>query len=480
VKGIFVGGEWRAPHDRRALGATSPATGEALGDFACGSAADVDAAVTAAAAGAAAMRRLTPMDRARLCHRVADRIHARREALGRLVALEQGKPLLTEALPEVDEAVECFRIWGEEGRRLEGTVFSSADPQKRIFATRRPRGVYAIVTPWNWPLTMPAELLAPALAAGNAVVWVPAPSTSLIAIALQDCLAEAELPPGACNLVTGPGAIVGDAAVAHPGTHAVAFIGSIATGHRVAARAAGKPLLLELGGNGPFIVCADADISRAAKAAAVGAFLCAGQSCAAAERILVHTSVAAPFLEALCAEVDRTRLGHPLDPDTTMGPLNNGSVADKTERHVEEARRRGATICRGGRRAPGRPTPLYYEPTVLSGVTPGMEIFEEETFGPVAPVATFDREEALCDLVRGPYGLVGAVWSRDVARALALAESLDCGVVNVNETTNYWELHVPYGGMRHSGVGRIGGRASIEAMTDVQTIILDLRRDAPA
>ncbi len=477
MKGIFVAGAWREPQQGRSLGATSPATGESLGDFASGSAADVDAAVAAAAEGARAMRRLTPVERAHLCHRIADRIHARRDALGRLIALEQGKPLWTEALPEVDEAVECFRLWGEEGRRLEGTVFSSADPRKRIFAMRRPRGVYAIVTPWNWPLTMPAELLAPALAAGNAVVWVPAPSTSLVAVALAECLSEADLPAGAANLVTGTGAVVGDAAVAHPGTHAVAFIGSIATGHHVAARAAGKPLLLELGGNGPFIVCADADISRAARAAAVGAFLCAGQSCAAAERILVDARVAAAFVEALCGEADRLRLGHPLEPGTTMGPLNNAAVADKTERHVEDARRRGATVHRGGRRAPGRPTPLYFEPTVLSGVTAGMEIFEEETFGPVAPVAAFEREDALCDLVRGPYGLVGAVWSRDAARALELAESLDCGVVNINETTNYWELHVPYGGMRGSGVGRIGGRASIEAMTDVQTILLDLRRD---
>lgn len=478
MRGHFVGGAWRQPAEGSSLCAVSPATGEALGHFACGSGADVDAAVTAATRGAAAMRRLTPVERTHLCHRVADRIHARRDALARLVALEQGKPLLTEALPEVDEAVECFRLWGEEGRRAEGTVFPSADPHKRIFATRRPRGVYAVITPWNWPLTMPAELLAPALAAGNAVVWVPAPSTSLIAVALAECLAEAELPAGALNLVTGPGAVVGDAAVAHPGTHAVAFIGSIATGQRVAARAAGKPLLLELGGNGPFIVCADADISRAARAAAVGAFLCAGQSCAAAERILVHASIQGAFVEALCAEAERLRLGHPLEPDTTMGPLNNAGVADKTERHVEDARRRGATVHRGGRRAPGQPTPLYFEPTVLSGVTPGMEIFEEETFGPVAPVAAFEDEASIPDLVRGPYGLVGAVWSRDAGRALGLAESLDCGVVNINETTNYWELHVPYGGVRQSGVGRIGGRASIEAMTDQQTIVLDLRRGA--
>ncbi len=472
---VWIGGTWRPSEAGASFAALSPATGEALGRVAEGTRRDADDAVRAANAAAPALAAMTPAERARLCHRIADAIAARREELARIVTLEQGKPYHAEALVEADEAAECFRLWGEEARRLESTVHPSADPAKRILTVRQPRGVYAIITPWNWPLTMPAEQLAPALAAGNAVVWVPAPTTSLCAVRLAECLEAAGLPAGAVNLLTGPGPVVGDAVAAHPGTHGVAFTGSIATGRLVAQRAAGKPVLLELGGNGPFIVWEDADLGRAVRAATVGAFLCAGQSCSAAERILVHRAVHTPFLERLVAAARDVRLGDPFDPATTMGPVNNGPVADKMERHVADALARGARLLHGGKRAAGFPTPLYWEPTVLDAVTPDMAVFQEETFGPVAPVTAFADEAELWRLAdEGPYGLVGAVFTRDLGRALRLAERLRCGVVNVNESTNYWELHVPYGGVRQSGVGRIGGKYSLWEMTDLKTIVLDL------
>ncbi|MEZ0312073.1 MAG: aldehyde dehydrogenase [Myxococcota bacterium] len=476
TRGQWIGGAWVPSRGGGSEDVVSPATGAVIGKLITGTTRDVDDAVESATSAAAVLATMTPFERAKLCFKIAESIEKRKEALAKLLSLEQGKPLHSEAYAEVGEAAECFRLWGEEAKRIQGAVHTSADANKRILTIRQPRGVYAVITPWNWPLTMPAELLAPALAAGNSVVWVPAPTTSLTAALLAECIAEAELPKGAVNLVMGHGPVVGDAVAAHPGTRGIAFIGSTVTGEKVAARGAGKALLLELGGNGPFVVCHDADLDRAAQGAAIGAFLCAGQSCAAAGRILVDARVAKPFCEKLVAEVQRIKLGDPADPATTMGPVNNTATADKTERHVNDAVAKGAKLVTGGKRKPGMPTPLYFEPTILENVTPNMQVFSEETFGPVAPITTFTTEEeliALADL--GHHGLVAAVYTRDLARSVRLAERIRCGVVNVNESTNYWELHVPYGGVRRSGIGRIGGQRSLDEMSEVKTIILDVR-----
>src|SRR5581483_4378864 len=347
-----------------------------------------------------------------------------------------------------------------------------------VLLQRVPRGVVGVISPWNWPYTMPAEIVAPALAYGNAVVWVPAPSTSVCAVRLAECLADADLPPGVFNLVTGPGPVVGDEVAASPGTHAVGFIGSIATGRRVAERAAGKELLLEMGGNGPLLVLEDADLDAAVAGTLVACFLNAGQSCTAGELILVHEDVHDEYLSRLQAAIEKEiRVGDPFDDDTTMGPLNNAPVVDKTERHVREALEAGAALARGGRRAPELGSDLFYEPTVVYGVRPSMEIAREETFGPVVPVATIRSEAEAIEIVnRSPYGLLSAVYTRDLARGLRYAEAVRTGWVNVNEGTNYWESHLPFGGRSGSasGVGRVGGRFSMERLTELKTIVIDV------
>src|SRR5215212_742715 len=245
---------------------------------------------------------------------------------------------------------------------------------------------------------MPAEVLAPALACGNCVVWTPAPSTTVCSGLLAECVAEADLPRGVFNMVLGPGPEVGDELAAHPGTRAVAFTGSSATGLTVARRAAGKAQLLEMGGNGPLVVMDDADLEAAAEAARIGAFLGSGQSCSAAERILVHERVRSDFVALLAGEVEReVRLGDPLADTTTMGPVNNEPGAEKMDRHVADAVERGATVVTGGARAGGFPTRLYWEPTVLDGVPADSLVATEETFGPVAPVVAID---SLDDAIR--------------------------------------------------------------------------------
>jgi succinate-semialdehyde dehydrogenase/glutarate-semialdehyde dehydrogenase len=355
---------------------------------------------------------------------------------------------------------------------------ASVDAGKRVLVYRVPRGVVGVITPWNWPYTMPAELIAPALGAGNAVVWTPASTTAVCAVKLAECIADAELPAGVFNMVTGPGAVVGDEVAGSAGTQAVAFIGSTVTGEKVAARAAGKPLLLELGGNGPMVVLDDADVAAAAEAGIAAAFLCAGQSCTAGERFLVHESVHDEFVERLRdAAARRVRLGDPFDEATTMGPLNNEATAAKMDRHVADALERGAEAIAGGERARGFPTQLYWPATILDRVTDEMEVAREETFGPVAPISTIrSDEEALQIANSSPYGLLTAVWTRDLARGLRFAEAVRAGWVNINESTNYWESHLPFGGRAgtESGVGRVGGRHALETFTEPKTVVFPL------
>ena len=475
---MFVGGAWVESESGARMLATSPVTGDPIGSVPEGTREDARRAIAAANAASRGWAGRSAFERAAAMERVADVMLERRDDLARTLTLDQGKPLRGEAYDEVDELVEYWRMAGADARRVEGLMPPSADASKRVLAYRVPRGVVGVITPWNWPYTMPAEALAPALAAGNAVVWVPAPTTSVCAVKLAECVVDAELPAGVFNLVTGPGGVVGDEIAANPGTHAVAFIGSIATGHRVAERAAGKALLLEMGGNGPMVVLEDADLDAAVEATLVASFLCAGQSCTAGELFLVHEAVHDEFLEKLTARVaDGVRLGDPFADETTMGPLNNEPTAAKMDRHVSDAVERGASLVAGGSRARGFPTDLYYEPTVLDRVSEEMEVVREETFGPVVPISTITGEdEALATIDSSPYGLLAAVFTRDLHRALRFAEGARTGWVNINESSNYWESHLPFGGRAgsKSGVGRVGGRYSFDTFTELKTVILNL------
>ena len=475
---MFIGGEWVASESGATFEATSPATGEVIASVPEGTREDARRAIAAANAAWGGWASRSAFDRAAAMRRVASEIDRRRDELAHTLALDQGKPLRAEAHDEVEELIRYFDMAAADATRMEGLLPPSMDASKRVLLQRVPRGVVGVISPWNWPYTMPAEIVAPALACGNAVVWVPAPTTSVCAVRLAECLVEADLPPGVFNLVTGPGPVVGDEVAANPGTHAIGFIGSIATGRRVAERAAGKELLLEMGGNGPLVVLEDADLDAAVAGTLVACFLNAGQSCTAGELILVHEDVHDEYLSRLRAAIEKEiRVGDPFEDGTTMGPLNNAPVLDKTERHVREALEAGAELVCGGRRASELGSDLFYEPTVVDGVRPPMEIAREETFGPVVPVATIRSEADAIETVNGsPYGLLSAVFTRDLARGLRYAEAVRTGWVNVNEGTNYWESHLPFGGRSGSasGVGRVGGRFSMERLTELKTIVIDM------
>jgi acyl-CoA reductase-like NAD-dependent aldehyde dehydrogenase len=471
---ICVGGTWR---EGRAgtMPAVGPASGATFASVAVASPADVDDAVAAAAAAGPSWAALSAFERAACCRAVAAAIGARAEDLARALAEDQGKPLAAEARDEVTELAEYFRMAAEDAIRLPGGAPPSSSASRRVLILRVPLGVVGVISPWNWPYTMGAELFAPAMAAGNTVIWVPAPTTSACCALLAEIITGAGVPAGVFSFLPGPGPVVGDAVAGHPGVHAVGFIGSVATGASVAARAAGKTQLLELGGNGPMVILEDADLGLAAEAALEAAYLCAGQSCTAGERFLVHRRVRAEFVERVVAATkDHIRLGDPFDPATTMGPLNNEPTAAKFDRHIAGALAQGARVCCGGGRTAGFPTALFAEPTVLDEVTPDMEIAREETFGPVVPVIEIGSAEQALELTNSsPFGLTAAVFTEDLERGLAFAERARAGWVNINASTNLWESHLPFGGRSGSvsGRGRVGGRFAMETFTEPKTVV---------
>jgi succinate-semialdehyde dehydrogenase/glutarate-semialdehyde dehydrogenase len=472
---MFVDGDWTESASGETFTADSPATGEAIGEVPQGSREDAQRAIDAANRASDAWARRTAFDRAAAMHRVADAVERRRDELAHTLTLDQGKPL-HESREEVEELIQYWRNAAEDGKRLEGRLANSFTAGKRVLLVRRPRGVIGVITPWNWPYTMPAELIAPALASGNTVVWTPASSTAVAAVALAQCVVEADLPQGVFNLVTGPGSVVGDEIARNPGTHGVGFIGSTETGRKVAEAAAGKAAVLELGGNGPVVVLEDADLDLAAEATVTACFMCAGQSCTAGERLLVHKNVREEFVARVAALVaERVILGDPFADGTTMGPLNNAGVAEKMDEHVADALERGAQLIHGGERASGYPTNLYWQPTVLDGVPADSLVALEETFGPIAPVVEIGSlDEAIRLTNASQYGLLSAIFTRDLAKGLRFADEVRTGWVNINDSSNYWESHLPFGGRAGtaSGIGRVGGSAPMESFTELQTVVV--------
>jgi succinate-semialdehyde dehydrogenase/glutarate-semialdehyde dehydrogenase len=473
---MYIGGEWIDSASGETFDRISPVTGEVLASLPRANREDAQAAIDAANRARSRMASMPVFERAALCHAIADVLESKRKSMGEELSLEQGKPY-REACDEILFAAELYRDAAENIKRLETIIVPSVDPNKRILTIRQPHGVVAIITPWNFPVGIPSEYLSAALAAGNTVVWKPAPTSSIIAIRMVECFLEAGVPEGSVNLLFGE-AEVGDEMVANPDTHAVGLTGSSAVGNAVAQRAGAKPLLLELGGNGPTIILDDADLERAIEGTAFGCYHNAGQICQSSERILTHRKVHDAVLEGLVEKTRSIRLGHPLDETTTMGPLNNEGVAKKMDEHLADAVQKGATVVTGGRRAEGFPTALYYEPTVVDGVPPESLFNHEETFGPVAPViSTEDLDEAIAVANSCGLGLCCSVYTSNVSKAFYCAEQLECGVVNVNESAAYWDGRIPFGGYsgKGSGVGRLGGKETILSMTQLKSVVMDVR-----
>ncbi|HET6497793.1 MAG TPA: aldehyde dehydrogenase family protein [Coriobacteriia bacterium] len=478
----LIAGVWANAASGATFPVTSPVSGEVLANVPRCDRFDVDRAVAAAKAAWPAFKAVPTYERSALVNRMAELIREQAEVIAGVITMEQGKPYETEALPEVLETALNFQLAAEDVVRHETPGIPMRDPNKRVITFREPFGVMAMVTPWNFPTVIPSEYIGPALATGNTLVMKPASTTPLSLIlvtkCLQQALDEAGLPKGVLNIITGPGAEVGDYLVGHPDVDMIGFTGETVTGEAICARAGIKKTLMELGGNGPHIVCSDADLAEAAKAAAYGSFLNAGQVCCATERILVHASVKDEFLRLLIAEAATWKVGDPREDGVNVGPLNNEATAVKTELHLADAVEKGATIIVGGARETGRPTSLYFPPTVIDGVTPDMLLNMEETFGPVAPVIEFATDDEAIEIANGTgYGLQMAVFTSSIKRAFYFIDRLRSGNVAINESTDYWEASEPFGGgAPRSGHGRLGGRYTLDEVTYLKTVAIDISK----
>jgi succinate-semialdehyde dehydrogenase/glutarate-semialdehyde dehydrogenase len=472
---LFIAGEWTEGTGEDHYEVRSPVTGEHIYSVPKASQADIDRAVIAGREATDQMRHWTAFERAELCLRVYELWQDRVEDVAKILTLEQGKPFHEESLDDIEESGDYFQIAAEDVKRLSGEVIPTTERNRRMFTVHRPVGVWAAITPWNFPVMIPMEYVGPGLATGNSVIVKPPEFTSWALLEMAKVFDEAGVPKGAISIIPGAGDI-GESLVTHGGIDAVGFTGSSATGARIVSRMGLKRSIMEMSGNGPTIVTADADITKAAEAAVYGAYYNAGQVCVATERLIVLDDVHDEFVEAAMKAADDVRLGDPFDEDTNMGPLNNEATAAKMDRHLADAVERGAEILAGGGRASGHPTDLYYEFTVIDRVPEESLVSQEESFGPVLPILNArDDEDAVGVANRTRLGLQAAVFTNDLTKAFYYADRIRSGTVIVNDSTDTWETFQPFGGAAGTDTG--WGRQRIEEFTDLQTIVFSLREE---
>ena len=454
---LFINGAEVPSSDGRRQEVRSPATGEIVGSVPEATAADVDRAVRAAAEAFPKWSALTAYDRERTIKAALAHVRAKADEIGRIMTLEQGKPF-NQARSEVMGACDTLDYYASEAVRIEGVGSPTEHRDYRSWVIYQPVGVCALITPWNYPVSLLSWKLGPAIATGCTVVVKPTSVTPLSPLAFCRALVAGGLPPGVVNVVTGSGSVAGEALIRHPTVAKIAMTGSTATGKRILASAAPslKKVSLELGGQCPAIVCADADLDNAAKVIAYKAFRNCGQSCSSVNRVYVHRSVHDPLVARLKAIAEKMTLGDGLsDGNVDLGPMATAEGVATSERHVAEAVNRGATLVCGGRRpdGPAFARGHYYLPTILTGATREMAVMREETFGPVVPISAFDETaDAVARANDTDYGLVAFLFTRDLAVATRVSESLEAGTICINNgavNTNYG----PYAGWKDSGYG---------------------------
>ncbi|MEH6651640.1 MAG: NAD-dependent succinate-semialdehyde dehydrogenase [Motiliproteus sp.] len=469
---MFINGQWHT--DSRSFPVFNPATGATIGEAADANAADINNAIDSAADAFQSWSRTTAYQRSACLYKAYQLMLEQRQTLAELMCREQGKPLKA-ALGEVKYGADFLLWYAEEVKRLYGETIPSARADQRFWVHHQPVGVVAAVTPWNYPISMITRKVAPAVAAGCTIVLKPAEATPLCAIAMFKIFEQAGFPAGVVNLVTAADPKpVGEIFCSHPKVAKLTFTGSAAVGRILATQAAPhfKRVSMELGGHAPAIVFNDADPVHAAKGLSLVKFLNTGQACISPNRIFVHQDIIEPFLDAFSQRVARLKAGNGLDDGITIGPLISQAALDKVSGQVEDALAKGAVLLQGGKQLfiKDLEQGCFYAPTLLTGVTPEMRIYREETFGPVAPVIAFSSEKEVLEMANDThYGLAAYVYTESLSRTVRMAEKLQFGIIGINDI-NPTAAAAPFGGMKNSGLGREGARQGIHEYLETKLI----------
>lgn len=466
-----IGGEWVQADGGRTLTVRNPATGEVVGEVPAMGRAETARAIAAAQAALPAWRKMLAKDRAAILRRLHDLMHAHADDLAAIMTAEQGKPL-AEAKGEVAYAASFLEWFAEEGKRVYGDVIPTHAQGRRVLVMKEAIGVFAAITPWNFPAAMITRKAGPGWAAGCTGVIRPASQTPFSALALAVLAERAGMPPGVCNVITGPSGETGAELTANPAVRKLSFTGSTEVGRILLAQCAPtiKKTSMELGGNAPFLVFDDADLDAAVQGVMASKYRNTGQTCVCANRILVQEGVYDAFAAKLGEAVAKLKVGNGMEAGVTQGPLINADAVAKVEEHIADATARGATVLAGGKRHElGK---NFFQPTILANVPKEALIFREETFGPVAPLFRFGTEaEGVAMANDSEFGLAAYFYARDVGRIFRVAEALEAGIIGINEGIISTEV-APFGGVKQSGLGREGSKYGIEDYLEIKYLAL--------
>ena len=471
---MYIDGEWKAAQSGSSFNSLNPATGEVIGEVPDAAEPDIEDAITAAHLAFDKWAKTTAYYRAEKLKACAENVMSRRAEIADLMCQEQGKPRKA-ALNEVGYAADFLTWYGEEAKRSFGQTIPSARADQRFVTINEPVGVVAAITPWNYPVSMITRKLAPALAAGCTVVLKPAESTPLCAIAMFQAMADADIPPGVINMVTtSKPKVAGDLFLKDSRIKKITFTGSTAVGRYLAGEAGRsfKRISLELGGHAPFIVFEDADPVHAAKGVALVKFLNTGQACISPNRIFVHESLLPAFVDTLSQRINNLKAGQGIEEGVSIGPLINQAAIDKVSHQVQDAVEKGANLVCGGSQLTdsGLDKGCFFAPTLLTGVSPSMKIYREETFGPVAPVISFNDKDDIYSMANDThYGLAAYAYTQSISRAYEAMENLRFGIIGINDI-NPTSAAVPFGGMQESGLGREGGWQGLKEYLETKSV----------